>query len=346
MSQPFRPSLLRPSRSDPPAPPAGAGGWGRRVAFGAVAGALLVWGTPPVALLAGLVFAWVAGAPRGSWSQPAGKWLMQGCVVLLGFGLELPVVLRVGADGALFAAVTITATLLAGWGLGCLFALDRRTSTLISSGTAICGGSAIAAVSTVIAATQAEIAVSIGTVFVLNAAALYVFPVAGHWLGLSEAQFGLWAGVAIHDVSSVVGAGLSYGPAALGTATAVKLSRTLWIIPLTFGLALGWGRGRGGERTEAATPGRTGGVAIPWFIGGFLLASLARSSVPAVAAWAPAVAAVAHRGMVLVLFLIGTSLSWRALREVGWRTFATGAVLWLFISVGSLLAIRGLSLVS
>ncbi len=225
--------------------------------------------------------------------------------------------------------------------------MDRKTTTLISVGTAICGGSAIAAVSSVIAASEAEIAVSIGTIFLLNAVALYVFPFAGHLLHLSQAQFGLWAGVAIHDISSVVGAGLSYGPDALQTATAVKLSRTLWIVPLTLAIAFGLGRrtreGAGAEDSHRAKKFK---IAVPWFIGLFLLASLLRSYVPAVSIWSPQLSEIARRGMILVLFLIGTSLSLRALRVVGWRTMVAGLVLWLFISVASLLAICGLHLAS
>lgn len=256
--------------------------------------------------------------------------------------MDLPVVLRLGLNGSLFAAVTIGTTLGLGLWLGRKFALDKKTSLLISAGTAICGGSAIAAVSTVIAATEAEIAVSVGTIFLLNAVALYVFPLAGHALHLSQPQFGLWAGVAIHDISSVVGAGLNYGPDALATATAVKLSRTLWIVPLTLAIAVNVGRtshwGAGGKGGAAYRGGKFK-IAVPWFIGLFLLASLLRSHVPAVAAWSPQISDAARRGMILVLFLIGTSLSLRALRVVGWRTMVTGLVLWVFISVTSLLAI-------
>lgn len=285
----------------------------------------------------------VIGHPFAHWNHKATKWLLQTCVVLLGFGMDLQVVLRLGADGSLFAAVTIGATLLLGWWLGRLFGLERRTSILISSGTAICGGSAIAAVSTVIAATEAEIAVSIGTVFLLNAVALYVFPIAGHLLGLSQSQFGLWAGVAIHDISSVVGAGLSYGTKALETATAVKLSRTLWIIPVTLAFAFGAGSRTTTRAAISQRPRRTK-ISIPWFIGLFLLASLLRSLFPVFTNWSPVLSEISAHGMILVLFLVGTSLSLPALRAVGWRTVVTGMTLWIFISVGSLLAICGLHL--
>lgn len=318
----------------------------RILALGAAALALLAWGSPPLALVAGILFALLIGHPFAHLNHKASKWLLQFCVVLLGFGMDLQVVLRLGAHGSLFAAVTILATLLLGWWVGRRFGLDRNTSTLISSGTAICGGSAIAAVSTVIGATEAEIAVSIGTVFLLNAVALYLFPLAGHLLGLSQAQFGLWAGVAIHDISSVVGAGLSYGQEALETATAVKLSRTLWIIPLTLAFAYGLGARRASHGEKAATHPRRTSISIPWFIGLFLAASLLRSLFPVFTTWAPGISEVSHRGMVLVLFLIGTSLSLRSLKAVGWRTVATGITLWLFISIGSLFAITGLHLSS
>jgi uncharacterized integral membrane protein (TIGR00698 family) len=268
-------------------------------------------------------------------------------VVLLGFGMNLPMVLRLGLNGSLFAAATIGATLALGWWVGRRLALDKKTTTLISVGTAICGGSAIAAVSSVIAASEAEIAVSIGTVFLLNAVALYVFPLTGHLLHLSQAQFGLWAGVAIHDISSVVGAGLSYGPVALQTATAVKLSRTLWIVPLTLALAFKLGRGKPAAANisgRISPRGKKIKITVPWFIGFFLLASLLRSYVPAVSEWSPELSEIARRGMILVLFLIGTSLSLRALRVVGWRTVATGLTLWLFISIVSLVAICCLKL--
>src|SRR6516162_1490234 len=203
------------------------------IAFAILALALVAWGSPPLALVAGMIFALFFGAPFPSHGPRLSKTLLQVCVVLLGFSMNLPVVLRAGLNGSLFAVATIGTTLVLGFWLGGRLALNSKTSALISAGTAICGGSAIAAVGSVIAVTEAEIAVAIGTVFLLNAAALYLFPLAGHALHLSQTEFGLWAGVAIHDISSVVGAAMSYGSGSLETATAVKLSRTLWIAPLT-----------------------------------------------------------------------------------------------------------------
>jgi len=300
---------------------------------------LFLWVSPPIALVAGILFALLIGHPLAHLNHKLAKWLLQTCVVLLGFGMNLPEVLHLGMDGSLFAAATIGATLVLGWWLGKTLKLDGQTTALVSVGTAICGGSAIAAVSSVIAASEAQIAVSIGTIFLLNAVALYVFPPIGHLLHLSQGQFGLWAGVAIHDISSVVGAGLSYGTGALNTATAVKLSRSLWIVPLTLAIAFGIGQ-------KARAAGRDNGnekskvkIAVPWFIGLFLLASLMRSYIPVIKTWSPDISEIAHRGMVAVLFLIGTSLSIRALRAVGWRTVTMGLALWIFVSVSSLAAI-------
>jgi uncharacterized integral membrane protein (TIGR00698 family) len=340
--------LAKPENArQPPGPAATPGHFAKVVSLVVAATGLMLWASPPTALVAGILFALLIGHPFAHWNHSVTKWLLQICVVLLGFGMNLPMVLRLGLNGSLFTAATIGATLLLGWWVGRRLALDRKTTMLISVGTAICGGSAIAAVSSVIAASEAEIAVSIGTIFLLNAVALYIFPLAGHLLHLSQAQFGLWAGVAIHDISSVVGAGLSYGPGAVQTATAVKLSRTLWIVPLTLAITFAPGRrkpagaGANGPRRPPKIK-----IAMPWFIGFFLLASLLRGSVPAVSAWSPELLGIARRGMILVLFLIGTSLSLRALRVVGWRTVATGLILWLFISVASLLAICGLRLAS
>ena len=315
----------------------------RVVALVVVATSLIFWASPPTALVEGILFALLIGHPFAHWNHKVTKWLLQICVVLLGFGMNLPAVLRLGLDGSLFAATTIGTTLLLGRWLGRRLALDSKTSLLVSAGTAICGGSAIAAVSSVIGASEAEIAVSIGTIFLLNAIALYVFPVAGHLLHLSQAQFGLWAGVAIHDISSVVGAGMSYGHDSLQTAIAVKLSRTLWIVPLTLAIAFRMSR-RQRLTTEGFPKPRNFKIAAPWFIGFFLLASLLSSYVPTVSDWSPHLSEVARRGMILVLFLIGTSLSVRALKAVGWRTVASGLTLWLVISVGSLLAITLLHL--
>jgi uncharacterized integral membrane protein (TIGR00698 family) len=271
-------------------------------------------------------------------SKTASKYLLQACVVLLGFGMNLGTVLRAGMGGLVFAAGTIFTTLALGWVLGRLLKIAPRTSMLISAGTAICGGSAIAAVGSVIGGADAEMTVALGTVFILNAAALYLFPVLGHALHLSQTQFGTWAGVAIHDVSSVVGAASRFGLPALQVATAVKLSRALWIVPVSLAAAIVFrpSRQNDADSNAAAAGGR---VQIPWFIGLFLLASVVRSLIPAIAALAPTLTHLATIGLTLTLFLIGASLSRRTLKSVGWRPMAQGVALWLFIGIASLLVI-------
>ena len=304
---------------------------------------LILWASPPTSLVAGILFTLLVGHPLAHWNHTVTKWLLQVCVILLGFGMNLPTVLRLGFNGSLFAATTIGATLLLGRWLSRQFALDSKTSLLVSAGTAICGGSAIAAVSSVIGASEAQIAVSIGTIFLLNAVALYAYPLAGHLLHLSQSQFGLWAGVAIHDISSVVGAGMSYGYESLQTAVAVKLSRTLWIVPLTLAIAFRLSRS---NRTKARGSQEASRfrISVPWFIAFFLLASLLSSYNATISGWAPQLSEIARRGMILVLFFVGTSLSVRSLKAVGWRTVATGLSLWLFVSIGSLAAITILHL--
>jgi uncharacterized integral membrane protein (TIGR00698 family) len=295
---------------------------------------LTPWGSPPLALALGAALALTIGNPRPAPSRIAARYLLQVSVVLLGFSMDLRKVLEAGASGMVFAAATITATLALGWATGRWLSVERTTSVLIASGTAICGGSAIAAVGSVIGAADAQMSVAIGTVFLLNAAALYLFPMLGHLLHLSQSQFGTWAGVSIHDISSVVGATAVYGLEALQRGTAVKLSRALWIVPLSLGAALAMRRGRAG----AAIPTRAR-VAVPWFIGFFLLASVVRSASSGVAAASPAIARVARAGMTLTLFLIGAGLSRKALAAVGWRPMVQGILLWLAIGGLSLLVV-------
>ena len=305
--------------------------------FGAAAFCLTPWASPPIALTLGAFLALTHENPFAHLGKALSGRLLQVCVVLLGFGMDLPVVLKAGANGAGFAALTIAATLALGWWLGKLLGIRPKTSALISAGTAICGGSAIAAVGSVIGVAEGEITVAMGTVFILNAVALYLFPMLGHALHLSQSQFGTWAGVAIHDISSVVGAASHYGLSALQTATAVKLSRALWIIPVAFGAAYTFQpRADAAGNTAAAAPAEKPKVKIPWFVGFFLLASVLRSYVPGVAHAAPVLSHAATTGLTLTLFLIGAGLSARTLRSVGWRPLLQGLVLWVFISVASL----------
>jgi uncharacterized integral membrane protein (TIGR00698 family) len=318
----------------------------RLVAFSVVAGGLVAWASPPVSLVVGALFALVLGNPLPKHGHKLARYLLQGCVVLLGFGMNLSTILRAGLYGSLFAALSISSTLLLGYWVGRALKVNRNTSVLISAGTAICGGSAIAAMGCVLAVAEAEIAVAIGTVFVLNGVALYVFPVAGHALHLDAHQFGIWAGVAIHDISSVVGASAVYGREALETATAVKLSRSLWIVPLTLAIAFTVGQRKRRDEEAGTMPAtassrkrRTFKVELPWFIGLFLLASVAHSYIPAVASWSPPISWAARGGLTLVLCLIGASLSASALRAVGWKAALQGVLLWGFISLASLSAI-------
>jgi uncharacterized integral membrane protein (TIGR00698 family) len=291
------------------------------------------WVSPPAALTLGILIALTLQNPVPRTSRSLAKYLLQTCVVLLGFKTNLAVVLASGSWGALFAAVSIGATFWLGERLRRWLNIPIRDSVLISAGTAICGGSAIAALSSVIHAIESEISVAMGTVFVLNAIALYIFPVLGHALHLTPIQFGTWAGVAIHDVSSVVGAASQYGLDALETATAVKLSRALWIIPVSL-VAIVLLRQGQPTNQKVRHP-----IQIPWFIGLFLCASILRTFVPAIAPIVPAITNLSTAGFTLTLFLIGAGLSRQTLKAVGWKTMIQGVLLWVFISVSSLLLI-------
>jgi uncharacterized integral membrane protein (TIGR00698 family) len=318
----------------PVAPASSAAARGALFVCGALF-SLSPWGSLAVALALGALLAVLVANPFAAIGQKASKPLLQTCVVLLGFGMELPIVLKAGATGILFAAATIVTTLLLGTYLGRVLSIPRRTSLLISAGTAICGGSAIAAVGSVIGAGQGEMTVAIGTVFILNAVGLYLFPIFGHLLHLGQVQFGTWAGVAIHDISSVVGASSLYGSVALQTATAIKLSRALWIVPIALGASLMFRWEAAGEESRPANRKSQ----IPRFIGLFLLASMSRSFVPLVGTLAPVFSRIARLGFTLTLFLIGAGLSRATLKAVGWRPLAQGIALWLFISAASLLVI-------
>ena len=301
-------------------------------------GLVCLWGgvSPPQALAAGLALTLLVGNPHARLTRITAQQLLQISVVTLGFSMDLHAVSRAGLHGFWFAAVSIAVT----WGLGYVLGRGLRirpvTATLVTVGTAICGGSAIIAVASVIAAGEAEMSAALGTVFLLNAVALYVFPLAGHYLGLSQTQFGTWAGVAIHDISSVVGAAAAYGHHALQVATAVKLSRALWIVPVALLMS-------SLHRRRTAKPdAHAKRFAIPWFIALFMLASLTRTLIPAVASAAPAITAAAERGLTLTLFLIGAGLSRDTLRAVGLRPLVLGVLLWVVISVGSLAVIQRL----
>lgn len=283
------------------------------------------WITPPVVLLMGLVYALIFGQPYKKFNKKASKYLLQYSVVGLGFGMNLHSAVASGKDGMIFTIVSVFGTLLLGWIIGRkMLKVDRNTSYLISSGTAICGGSAIAAVGPVVKAKDSEMSVALGIIFILNAIALFIFPPIGHALGLSQHEFGTWAAIAIHDTSSVVGAGATYGEEALRVATTVKLTRALWIIPVALLTTVIF-------RTKGQK------INIPWFIFFFILAMIVNTyllqNVPEVGAF---INGLARKGLTITMFFIGASLSRDVLKSVGIRPFIEGIVLWVVISLATL----------
>ncbi|MGA9588082.1 MAG: putative sulfate exporter family transporter [Terracidiphilus sp.] len=282
--------------------------------------------SPPIALAAGLVYGFTFLHPYHLDAKRLSKLLLQASVIGLGFGMNLQQVLRVGRSGLVYTAAGITFAMLLGWGLGKLLAVTGRVSFLISAGTAICGGSAIAAVAPVAQATEEEIAVSMGTVFTLNSVALLLFPPIGTALHLTQTQFGLWSALAIHDTSSVVGASAKYGAVALGVATTVKLARALWIVPMSVGTAMV-------QKSNAK-------IQWPWFILFFCLASVANTYIGVFHAAYPVLRHLGILGLTVTLFLIGTGISKKTLREVGVRPLVQGIALWVVVATGSLALIR------
>ena len=286
------------------------------------------WVTPPVSLFLGLVFALLCGQAYPKFNKKVSKKLLQYSVVGLGFGMNLHASLASGKEGMLFTIVSVVGTMLIGMFIGRkLLKVSRDTSYLISSGTAICGGSAIAAVGPVIKAKDSDMSVALATIFVLNAIALFVFPVLGQWLGLTQQEFGTWAAIAIHDTSSVVGAGAAYGEEALQVATTIKLTRALWIIPLALVTSFIF-----------KSEGRK--VSIPWFILWFIVAILINTYVlDAVPQVGKAISGLARKGLIITMFFIGASLSADVLKSVGVKPLVQGVLLWLVISVGALVYI-------
>ena len=283
------------------------------------------WVTPPVALFLGLVFALLCGQAYPKFNKKVSKKLLQYSVVGLGFGMNLHASLASGKEGMMFTIISVIGTMLIGMFIGRkMLKVSRDTSYLISSGTAICGGSAIAAVGPVIKAKDSDMSVALATIFVLNAIALFIFPVLGEWLGLTQQEFGTWAAIAIHDTSSVVGAGAAYGEEALQVATTIKLTRALWIIPLAL-------------VTSFIFKSKGQKVSIPWFILWFIVAILINTylldSVPQVG---KAISGLARKGLIITMFFIGASLSTDVLKAVGVKPLVQGVLLWLVISIGSL----------
>jgi len=319
--------------------------WDKRwVLLALAAGACLTpWVGTPIALTTGLVLALLGLAPRRlpkAWS----KYLIQVSVVLLGFTMSISEVAKHGMSGILFAAGTILGTFLLAALLTKLLRTEPVVSTLVASGTAICGGSAIAATAAAIRANPPQMAVALATVFLLNAAALYIFPPLGHAIGMTNVQFGTWAAVAIHDISSVVGAAAAFDPTSeevAQTATTIKLARVLWIVPVTF--VAGWWFGRRRTEEERAAE-RVGGTRfrspVPIFVILFVLAATVRQFTPALEEVSDTLYFVAKKGMAVALLLIGASLSKEALASVGWRPMVLGVILWVAVSVTSLMVIR------
>ena len=287
--------------------------------------AFSAWVTPPVALFLGLAFALLCGQAYSKFNKKVSKKLLQYSVIGLGFGMNLHASLASGKEGMMFTILSVIGTMLIGMFIGRkLLKVSRDTSYLISSGTAICGGSAIAAVGPVIKAKDSDMSVALATIFVLNAIALFIFPVLGEWLGLTQQEFGTWAAIAIHDTSSVVGAGAAYGEEALQVATTIKLTRALWVIPLAL-------------VTSFIFKSKDQKVSIPWFILWFIVAILINTylldTVPQVG---KAISGLARKGLIITMFFIGASLSTDVLKAVGVKPLVQGVLLWLVISIGSL----------
>ena len=285
--------------------------------------------TPPIALLMGLIIAQFIGHPYLHLNHKATHILLQISVVGLGFGMNVTSAMKAGKEGIIFTIISIIATLIIGYVLGEFLKIEKKTSFLISAGTAICGGSAIAAISPVIKAEEKQISMALGTIFILNSIALVVFPFIGHTLNLSQTQFGMWCAIAIHDTSSVVGAASKYGPQALEVATTVKLARALWIIPVAFFSTFIF-KNKGTK------------IKIPYFIGLFVLAMIANTYIPFVQEYSSYLTGIAKSGLTLTLFLIGCGLSRKVLLSVGYKPLLQGIVLWIFISITALWAVISL----
>lgn len=284
---------------------------------------LLPFISPAIALFLGLALGMTAGQPFPKFSKKTSKYLLQFSVVGLGFGMNLHESLKTGKEGMLFTIVSVVAVMVLGIYLGKRLMMDRKTAYLISAGTAICGGSAIAAVGPVVKANDNEMSMALGTIFILNAIALFIFPPIGHLLGMTQEQFGMWAAIAIHDTSSVVGAGAAYGEQALEIATMVKLTRALWIIPITI-VTMFLFQQKGAK------------ISIPWFIFFFILAMVANTFLTIPETITTSLVWLAKKGLTVTLFLIGAGLSRKVIKQVGVRPMVQGVILWIFIGLISL----------
>lgn len=282
--------------------------------------------TPAIALFLGLAFALIFKNPYPKFNKKTSKYLLQASVVGLGFGMNVTESLKSGGEGMLFTIASVIGVMVLGVLIGKWLHLNKKASYLIASGTAICGGSAIAAVGPIVKANEHEMAVSLGVVFILNAIALFIFPAIGHYFELSEIQFGTWAAIAIHDTSSVVGAGEAYGPIALQTATLVKLTRALWIIPLAI-------------VTMFIFRDKTSKISIPWFIFMFILAMVINTYCNLPQQLTSSLLWIAKKGLVLTLFLIGASLSLSTIKAVGIKPLILAITLWIIIGIGSFVVV-------
>jgi uncharacterized integral membrane protein (TIGR00698 family) len=286
--------------------------------------------SPPIALLLGLIVANLSGHPFLHLNHKATNILLQVSVVGLGFGMNVNSALSAGKEGFIFTIASIFSTLILGTFLGKWLKIEKKTSHLISCGTAICGGSAIAAIAPVIKSDEKQTSIALGVIFILNSVALFLFPAVGHWLDLSQKEFGLWCAIAIHDTSSVVGAASKFGPEALQIATTVKLARALWIIPVAL-------------LTSVIFKNKSSRIKIPYFIGLFILAMAINTYVPQTAIVAPYLVSIAKIGLTLTLFLIGAGLNRNILKSVGIKPLFQGLLLWIFIAIGTLLTIMYLN---
>ncbi|HET9988454.1 MAG TPA: putative sulfate exporter family transporter [Kofleriaceae bacterium] len=295
----------------------------------AIAVALVVFDAPSwLALGCGLAVALATRMDRPKQAKLLTTLTLQLGVMALGAGMNLDTVLRVGVNGALVTATGLAIAITLGLGLGRVLGVPKDTSLLVAVGTGICGGSAIAAVASVTRPKDHEMSVALAVVFVLNAVGLILFPAIGHLAGMSQPMFGRWAALAIHDTSSVVGAGLAYGTVALTVATTTKLARALWIVPVTLATAV--------LRPSPSETGSLKDVKWPWFILGFVAIAALVTWVPALAPYGPPVALAGKRSLLVALFLIGLSLSPKALTKVGPKPFILGVILWVVLATVSI----------
>lgn len=280
----------------------------------------------PLALVLGFLTTQIIGNPYEMQSRKLSGTLLKTAVVGLGFGMNMFSAWKAGNDGLLFTIISISGLMFIGLILTRLFKVDKVTGYLISAGTAICGGSAIAAIAPITKAKPSELSVALSVVFALNAVALLIFPYIGHLLNLSQHDFGMWCAIAIHDTSSVVGAAEKYGREALEIATTVKLARALWIIPLSF-------------LTLILFKNTSNKISIPWFIGLFLIAMILNTYIPFIQNIGPLINHLSKAALTLTLFLIGTGLSFKTMKSIGYRPLLIAVILWLCIGIGGLLMI-------